>query len=74
LTCLNQNNAQDDSLSGILSSVDIATTKNLDDLVKTGETLLKKPVSRINLETGICEVANNETNEEALKRYQTIKF
>jgi hypothetical protein len=71
---LNQNNAQDDSLSGILSSVDIATTKNLDDLVKTGETLLKKPVSRINLETGICEVANNETNEEALKRYQTIKF
>jgi hypothetical protein len=52
--------------------VDIATTKNLDDLVKAGETLLKKLVSRINLETGICEFADNETNEEALKRYQTI--
>jgi hypothetical protein len=74
LTCLNQNNAQDDSLSGVLSSVDVATTKNLADLVKIGETLLKKLVSRINLETGIFEVANNETNEEALKRYQTIKF
>jgi hypothetical protein len=74
LRCLYLNNAQDDSLSGVLSSVDVATTKNLADLVKIGETLLKKLVSRINLETGIFEVANNETNEEALKRYQTIKF
>jgi hypothetical protein len=71
---LNQNNAQDDTLSGVLSSVDVATTKNLDDLVKTSETLLKKPISRMNLETGIFEVANKETNEEALKRYQTTKF
>jgi hypothetical protein len=63
---------QDDTLKGEISSVDVATTKNLDDLVKAGEALLKKPVSRVNLETGIFEVANHETNEEALKRYQTI--
>jgi hypothetical protein len=65
---------QDDTLSGVISSVDVATTKNLDDLVKVGEALLKKPVSRVNPETGIFEAANHETNEEALKRYQTIKI
>jgi hypothetical protein len=63
---------QDDSLSGAISSVDVATTNNLDNLVKVGETLLKKPVSRVNLETGLYEVANHETNEEALIRYHTI--
>ena len=65
---------QDDTLNGIVSSVDVATTKNLDDLVKAGETLLKKPVSRVNLDTGIFEVANHETNEEALTRYIYIKL
>jgi hypothetical protein len=63
---------QDDTLSGVVSSVDVATTNNLDNLVKAGETLLKKPVSRVNLETGLYEVVNHETNEEALIRYQTI--
>ena len=63
---------QDDTLSGVVSSVDVATTNNLDNLVKAGETLLKKPVSRVNLETGLFEVANHETNEEALIRYQTV--
>ncbi|KAI6688149.1 hypothetical protein NL676_024977, partial [Syzygium grande] len=58
---------QDDTLSGVLSSVDVATKKNLNDLVKTGEAWLKKPVSRVNLETGVCEPSSNqETNEEAL--------
>ncbi|KAI6688153.1 hypothetical protein NL676_024981, partial [Syzygium grande] len=58
---------QDDTLSGVLSSVDVATKKNLNDLVKTGEVLLKKPVSRANLETGVCEpTSSQETNEEAL--------
>jgi hypothetical protein len=56
----------------VVSSVDVATTNNLDNLVKAGETLLKKLVSRVNLETGLYEVANHETNEEALIRYQTI--
>jgi hypothetical protein len=63
---------QDDTLSGVVSSVDVATTNNLDNLVKVGETLLKKPVSRVNLETGLYEVAKHETNEEALIRYHTI--
>ncbi|KAK3423128.1 hypothetical protein EUGRSUZ_F00016 [Eucalyptus grandis] len=34
---------QDDTLSGAVASVDIATKENLNDLVRTGEALLKKP-------------------------------
>ncbi|XP_027368164.1 patatin-like protein 2 [Abrus precatorius] len=62
---------QDDTLTGDLSSVDVATEKNLKDLVKVGQSLLKKPVSKVNLKTGIYEPATHyyETNEEALKRY-----
>lgn len=61
---------QDDTLSGALSSVDLATEKNLNDLVKVGESLLKKPVSKINLKTGVYEPTKTyETNEEALKRF-----
>ncbi|XWS21153.1 hypothetical protein CRYUN_Cryun30bG0030900 [Craigia yunnanensis] len=63
---------QDDTLSGDISSVDVATKKNLDELVKVGEGLLKKQVSRINLETGIFEPFTQETNEEALKRFATL--
>ncbi|KAF6176163.1 hypothetical protein GIB67_023454 [Kingdonia uniflora] len=60
---------QDDTLIGTLASADIATKRNLDNLVKLGEDLLKKPVSRVNLETGIYQSCNNgETNSEALKR------
>lgn len=41
----------------------------MENLVKIGEGLLKKPVSRVNLETGIYEPVENEgTNEEALKK------
>ncbi|CAK9185857.1 unnamed protein product [Ilex paraguariensis] len=43
---------QEDSLIGTDSSVDVATEENLNRLVEIGETLLKKPVSRVNLETG----------------------
>ncbi|RWR90046.1 patatin-like protein 2 [Cinnamomum micranthum f. kanehirae] len=61
---------QDDTLSGSISSVDIATKENLKNLVKAGEQLLKKTVSRVNLDTGIYEpVENAETNEVALKRF-----
>lgn len=60
---------QDDTLTGDLSSVDKATTENLESLVEVGEQLLKKPLSRINLETGGYEpIENGGTNEEALKR------
>lgn len=61
---------QDDTLSGHVSSTDKATNKNMKDLVKTGESLLHKPVSRMNLDTGIFEpVGNEDTNEKALIRY-----
>ncbi|KAK4803389.1 hypothetical protein SAY86_003206 [Trapa natans] len=64
---------QDDTLSGELASVDRATEKNMENLVKTGEALLKKPVSRVNLDTGVYESAGNqETNEEALSRFAKI--
>ncbi|CAD5176680.1 unnamed protein product [Musa acuminata subsp. malaccensis] len=61
---------EDDALSGILASVDTSTKENLENLVKVGEMLLKKPVSRVNLETGHVEpVSEGEgTNEEALIR------
>ncbi|XP_062104566.1 patatin-like protein 2 [Humulus lupulus] len=63
---------QDDTLTGDVSSVDIATNKNLEDLVKVGEKLLKKPVSRVNLETGRFEICCQETNEKALIRFAKI--
>ncbi|XP_015871138.3 patatin-like protein 2 [Ziziphus jujuba] len=63
---------QDDTLSGKVSSVDIATKKNLDSLVEVGENLLKKPVSMVNLETGVCEPSHKDTNEEALRRLAGI--
>ncbi|XP_019156574.1 PREDICTED: patatin-like protein 2 [Ipomoea nil] len=64
---------QDDSLDGTVSSVDIATQENLKKLVETGENLLKKPVSRVNLGTGVSEpVANSGTNQDALKRFAKL--
>ncbi|KAJ6709807.1 XYLOSE ISOMERASE [Salix koriyanagi] len=45
---------------------------NLEDLVEVGERLLKKPVSRVNLESGLCEPWIDETNEEALARFAKI--
>ncbi|KAK6939566.1 Patatin-like phospholipase domain [Dillenia turbinata] len=61
---------QDDSLTGNLASVDVATKENLDNLVKVGEELLKKPVSRVNLETGIYESIDGQTtNQDALMRF-----
>ncbi|KAI3726272.1 hypothetical protein L1987_66069 [Smallanthus sonchifolius] len=60
---------QDDSLTGDLASVDVATKENLDGLVKVGEALLDNPVSRVNTDTGVVEtVQDGGTNREALKR------
>ncbi|XP_031248919.1 patatin-like protein 2 [Pistacia vera] len=63
---------QDDTLTGNESSVDIATKKNLESLVGLGERLLKKPVTKVNFETGVCEPCHKGTNEEALIRYITF--
>ncbi|XP_048331985.1 patatin-like protein 2 [Ziziphus jujuba] len=64
---------QDDTLDGTtLPSVDISTTENLNNLVEVGHKLLKKPVSMVNLETGIYEPCHEDTNEEALVRFANI--
>ncbi|KAK1302500.1 hypothetical protein QJS10_CPB12g01500 [Acorus calamus] len=64
---------QDDTLMGDTSSVDVATKKNLQDLLKVGQNLLKKPVSRVNLDTGVYEAVEGEgTNEEALTRFAKL--
>lgn len=62
-------NFQDDTLCGTDASVDVSTRENLEKLVKIGESLLKKPVSRVNLESGVTEpIDNGDTNEHALKK------
>jgi hypothetical protein len=65
---------QDDTLKGKVSSVDISTKENLENLAKIAQELLKKPVSRVNLDTGNFEPLkhDHETNEQALIRY--LKF
>ncbi|GMN40059.1 hypothetical protein TIFTF001_009280 [Ficus carica] len=57
------------------SSVDIATKENLEKLVQIGEQLLKKPVSRVNLETGLYEsVQDGATNGDALIKYVSLNL
>ncbi|KAK4599503.1 hypothetical protein RGQ29_009526 [Quercus rubra] len=63
---------QDDTLKGEVSSVDISTKENMENLAKVAEGLLKKPVSRVNLETGNLEPSKHETNEEALIRFAKL--
>ncbi|XVF15579.1 hypothetical protein REPUB_Repub09cG0166400 [Reevesia pubescens] len=63
----------DNTLSGDLASVDIATKENLENLVKVGENLLNKTVSRINLDSGLYEpLENGGSNEEALQRFAEL--
>ncbi|GJN04891.1 hypothetical protein PR202_ga22471 [Eleusine coracana subsp. coracana] len=63
---------QDDSLMGDTSSVDIATKENMEALIQVGKNLLQKPVSRVNIDTGMFEPVpcgcktNVITNEKAL--------
>ncbi|KAK6122782.1 hypothetical protein DH2020_043480 [Rehmannia glutinosa] len=63
---------QDDTLTGVTSSLDVATKANLEHLVEVGENLLKKPVSRVDLDTGMYVPSNQGTNEEALIRLAAI--
>ncbi|KAG6504845.1 hypothetical protein ZIOFF_037193 [Zingiber officinale] len=46
---------QDDTLTGAAASVDNSRKWNLRNLVRIGDNLLEKPVSRVNLETGRSE-------------------
>ncbi|TVU24254.1 hypothetical protein EJB05_26675 [Eragrostis curvula] len=62
--------AEDDSLTGDTSSVDIATKENMEKLIDIGKELLKKPVARVNIDTGMYEpVAGEGSNEDALGRF-----
>ncbi|XP_042974432.1 patatin-like protein 2 [Carya illinoinensis] len=61
---------QDDTLTGDPAGIDLTSSENLDRLVEIGNELLKKPVSRVNLDTGKFEEIKNEgTNEEVLTRF-----
>uniref|UniRef100_A0A0D6QV99 Patatin n=1 Tax=Araucaria cunninghamii TaxID=56994 RepID=A0A0D6QV99_ARACU len=61
---------QEPELTGDAASVDISTKENLDNLVKIGETLLEKPLSRVNLDTGMYDPVQGEgTNKDALIRF-----
>ncbi|RCV31512.1 hypothetical protein SEVIR_6G190000v4 [Setaria viridis] len=62
---------QDDELSGDTSSVDVSTKENLNRLVDVGKRLLKKPVCKVNVETGknVSDEKNRGTNEEELTRF-----
>ncbi|KAL5557069.1 hypothetical protein UlMin_039305, partial [Ulmus minor] len=65
----------DDTLKGDLASVDKATDENLKNLVEVGKKLLKKPMTHLNLETGLYEpVQNGPTNEDELKRLRIFFF
>ncbi|KAL6526168.1 hypothetical protein OROMI_029808 [Orobanche minor] len=58
---------QDDTLADEASSLDVSTTENMNTLVEIGNNLLKKAVSKVNIETGRPETAQGKrTNEEAL--------
>jgi len=47
--------------------VDIATKDNMESLIGIGQDLLKKPVARVNIDTGVYEPCGGEgTNAEAL--------
>ncbi|KAL2906834.1 Patatin-like protein 3, partial [Bienertia sinuspersici] len=58
---------QDNSLTGVAASLDVATKENMDNLVKIGLELLKKPASRADSETGLLQpIPNMGTNGDVL--------
>ncbi|XP_028065861.1 patatin-like protein 2 isoform X1 [Camellia sinensis] len=64
---------QEDTLTGTDASVDVSTKENLEKLVKIGEGLLKKPISKVNLEINLSKpIENGGTNEDALKKFAKI--
>lgn len=60
-------------MSSDASSSDISTKENMQTLMQIGDDLLKKHVSRVNLETGRPEPVQGEgTNEQALVRFAKL--
>uniref|UniRef100_A0A2C9UV14 Patatin n=1 Tax=Manihot esculenta TaxID=3983 RepID=A0A2C9UV14_MANES len=64
---------QDDALIGDASSVDVATKENLQRLADIGSELLKKTVSRVNLDNGrFKNIPGAPTNEAALANFAKL--
>ncbi|KAL5989489.1 hypothetical protein ACLOJK_010381 [Asimina triloba] len=64
---------QADMLEGEATSVDNSSRENMEELVRIGRELLKKPVSRMNIDTGVSEPVQGEgTNEEALAHFALL--
>ncbi|KAI3773808.1 hypothetical protein L1987_48342 [Smallanthus sonchifolius] len=57
---------QDDTLSDDIASMDLGNKENIEKLVKVGKELLKKPMTRMNPQTGLLEHHPHITNEMAL--------
>jgi hypothetical protein len=61
---------QDDKLTGSTISIDDSSMQNMQKLVQIGNDLLNKPVSRVNIETGLYEeVPGAGTNGDMLKSF-----
>ncbi|RCV14010.1 hypothetical protein SEVIR_2G403800v4 [Setaria viridis] len=61
---------QEDSLMGAAATVDVATRENMEELVRIGERMLAKTVSRVDMETGKhVPVLEEGTNADALARF-----
>ncbi|PUZ72943.1 hypothetical protein GQ55_2G435900 [Panicum hallii var. hallii] len=61
---------QDDSLRGTAATVDVATEENMRELVRIGEGMLAKTVSRVDMETGKpVPVPEEGTNADALTSF-----
>ncbi|KAI3496307.1 hypothetical protein L1887_38664 [Cichorium endivia] len=60
---------QEDCLESTLSSLDRATKDTLEELTEAGEGLLKKKVSRVNLDDGKFVPYGEKSNEEALRDF-----
>ncbi|KFK40701.1 hypothetical protein AALP_AA2G030000 [Arabis alpina] len=62
-----------DTLEGDASSLDLATTPNLENLIKIGKKMLKKKVRKMNIDCGVYEpISKKLTNKKELKRFAKI--
>ncbi|KAJ0452691.1 putative patatin-like phospholipase domain, Acyl transferase/acyl hydrolase/lysophospholipase [Helianthus annuus] len=64
---------QEDNLKGEATAMDISSPENMRALEDIGKKLLKKPLSRLDVETGKLEPVKGEgTNADALARFATL--
>ncbi|KAK9670400.1 hypothetical protein RND81_13G199500 [Saponaria officinalis] len=64
---------QDDSLTGTAATADISTDENMEQLVKIGQDLLKKPTCRVDFDTGLLQpVPHLGTYSDALTRFAKL--